>query len=208
MDLQYFGADSLKITTKKSVIAVDPVSDITVLKPDLKKVNAVLATRLAFVPEEANEQFLINGPGEYEFEDFSVRGVAAQAHTESVGDKSATIYRFVSNDIRIVFTGHIDPKLTEEQLEAIGVVDVVVVPVGGNGYTLDALGAATVVRSLEPKLVIPVHAKDDGLSYDVPQDEVELFVKELGAPVAEEVAEKYKFKVLPETLTVQMLKKQ
>lgn len=209
MDLQYFGANNLKITTKKSVIALDPISDITQLKGDLKKVNAILATQAVFVPKELSpEVFLIDGPGEYEFEDYSVKGIAAQPHTGSAGDKSATIYRLWNNENAVLFTGHIDPKLSEDQLEAIGLIDVLVIPVGGNGYTLDAVGAAAVTRAVEPKVVIPVHSKDDGLSYDVPQAEIELFVKELGAPVAEDTPDKFKLKSLPEQLTVQLLAKQ
>lgn len=207
MELQYFGANGLKFSTKKSVIVVDPTSDITDIKVDLKKANAVLATQASLKPTTTSDIFLIDGPGEYEFEDYSVRGIAAQAHIAPSGDKSATMYWINSNDIRILVTGHIDAKLSEEQLEAIGVVDVVVIPVGGGGYTLDAVGAATVVKAVEPKLVIPVHASDDGLKYEVPQSEIDLFVKELGAPVAEEASEKLKFKSLPEQLTVQLLKK-
>lgn len=208
MELQYYGGNSLKITTKKSTILIDPQSDITNLKADLKKVNTILATLPAFVPTVTEGIFVVDGPGEYEFEDYSVKGIPAQPHMGTTGDKSATIYRFTSNDIKILITGHIDGKLTEEQLESIGVVDIVIVPVGGSGYTLDAIGAAGIVRSIEPKMVIPVHADDDGLTYEVPQQSIELFVKELGAPVAEETVDKYKFKTLPEILTVQLLKKQ
>lgn len=206
MELQYHGANCLRITTKKSVIVVDPVSDITELKTDLKKATIALATQSAYVPKEG-EVFVVDGPGEYEFEDCSVVGIAAQAHTASTGDKSATVYRVSNSDLSILIVGHIDAKLSEEQLESIGMVDVVVVPVGGSGYTLDAASAATVVRAIEPKIVIPVHSSDDGFKYEVPQDASERFVKELGAPVAEEVVDKLKIKVLPEQLTTQLLKK-
>lgn len=208
MDLQYFGANSLKFTTKKSVIVVDPQSDITKLKVDLKKVNTLLATQEVFVPTTGTDEvFVVSSPGEYEFEDYSLKGIPAQAHTAASGDKSATVYRLTAHDTRILIVGHIDSKLTDEQLESFGIIDVLIVPVGGNGYTLDAVGAASVVRAVEPKLVIPVHCSDDGLSYDVPQQALELFIKELGAPVAEETPEKFKFKLLPELLTVQLLKK-
>lgn len=208
MELQYFGANSLKFTTKKAVIAVDPGSDITTLKADLKKANSVLLTQPSLKPDSTDGLFVIDCPGEYEFEDYAVKGIPAQAHTAPSGDKSATMYCISSNDTRVLVTGHIDPKLSEEQLESIGIVDVVIVPVGGTGYTLDATGAANVVRAIEPKVVIPVHSSDDGLSYEVPQQELELFVKELGAPVAEDRPDKYKFKSLPEQLTVQVLQKQ
>ena len=205
MELQYHGADCLRLTTKKSVIITDPKSDITNIKPDLKKATIVLATQTAFEPE-AGSAFLINGPGEYEFEDVSVAAIYAQPHIGASGDKSATIYRITASDITVLVVGHIDAKLTEEQLEKIGMIDILVVPVGGNGYTLDAVGAATVVRSIEPKMIIPVHCSDDGLKYDVPQSERDLFVKELGAPVAEDAPDKLKLKALPEQTTIQFIK--
>lgn len=207
MEIQYYGANSIKITTKKSVISVDPSSDIVKLSTDLKKTNTVLATRPELSEGVSEGIFLVTSPGEYEFDDYSVKGIAAQPHTGSVGDLSATIYRLSSADTVILFVGHIDSKLTEDQLEAIGMVDIVVVPVGGNGYTLDAQGAASVVRALEPKLVIPVHSAADKLDYSVPQAELELFTKELGAHVAEETVDKYKVKSLPEQLTVQIISK-
>ena len=62
-------------------------------------------------------------------------------------------------------------------------IDILIVPVGGGGYTLDATSAVSIVRAIDPKVVIPVHYRDVALQYEVPQDEVETFIKELGAPV-------------------------
>lgn len=207
MDIQYFGANSLKITTKKAVIVVDPMSDIAGLKSDVKKASSILVTQQKFAPQEVGEAFLVDTPGEYEFADYSVKGIATRAHTEASGDASATVYRISASDITVLIVGHTYEKLSEEQLESIGTVDVVVVPAGGGGYTLDALGAASIVRELEPKLVIPVHTEEDGLQYSVPQGSVEAFVKELGAPVAEQIVDKLKLKSLPEQMTIQILKK-
>lgn len=205
MEIQYYGANSLKISTKKSVVCVDPASDIASLKSDLKKANTVLVTQPALVSKTADEVFVVTSPGEYEFEDYSVKAIAAQSHTASVGDKSATMYRITAADTKIFVVGHIAGKLNEEQLEEVGMVDIVVIPVGGSGYTLDAIEAAAVVRSLEPKLVIPVHSSEDGLSYEVPQAQRDDFVKELGAPVLDGVLDKYKVKFLPEQMSIQFL---
>lgn len=205
MELQYYGANSLKITTKKSVVSVDPVSDIVNLSSDLKKTNTVLATQDTLISKVPEGVFVISSPGEYEFEDYSVKGVAAQAHTASVGDKSATVYRITAADIRLLVVGHTAGKLSEEQLEEIGVVDVVVVPVGGGGYTLDPTEAVALVRTIEPKLVIPVHCAEDKLDYSVPQAELDLFVKELGVPVLEGSSDKYKVKILPDQMSIQLL---
>lgn len=207
MELQYFGANALKITTKKSTTFIDPQSDIAKLSVDTKKANLILATQPAFRPEKVPEDaFMVEGPGEYEFSDSSVKGVAVQPHTGSSGDKSSTMYRLVIDDTNILVVGHVDEKNAESQLEEVGMVDVVIIPIGGGGYTLDAVGAANLIRAVEPKLVIPVHYSD-GLAYDVPQQELEIFTKELSAHT-EEATDKYKLKSLPEQLTVQPLVRQ
>lgn len=207
MEIQYHGANCLRITTKKSTLVIDPASDITDIKTDLKKATAILATQDSLAPAGSGDVFMVNGPGEYEFEDFSVVGIATQPHTGASGDKSATIYRITSQDIIVLVVGHTAGQLSEEQLELIGIVDVVVVPVGGNGYTLDGVGAATVVRAIEPKMVIPVHSNEDDLRYQVPQTDRQDFIKELSAPVAEDIVEKLKIKTLPEQLTIQLMKR-
>lgn len=205
MELQYHGGNCLRLTTKKTHLVIDPVSDLTDLKTDVKKAEIVLGTQPQFVSGiDPKTTFLIDIPGEYEFEEISVKGVATQSHAGASGDSSATMYRVAVGDISIVFVGHINEKLSDDQLEALGLTNILVVPVGGNGYTLDATGAAAIVRAIEPKLVIPVYYAEDGLKYEVPADSLEVFTKELGAAV-EEAVEKYKVKTLPESLTVQPL---
>jgi len=99
--------------------------------------------------------------------------------------------------------GNIYEQLNDDKLEELGVVDILIIPVGGNGYTLDATGAVSLVRKISPKVVVPVHYADDALAYEVHQDNLDLFVKELDVPV--ETVSKYKVKgaaTLPSTLTV------
>lgn len=203
MEIQYYGSNCVKITTKKSHIVIDPRSELASISPDIKKATQILVTQTAYAPEKT-EVFIADSPGEYEFEDCSIKGIATQAFQGASGDKSATIYRVSSADVTVLITGNINEKLTEDQLESIGLVDIVVVPVGGNGYSLDATGAATVVRAIEPKLVIPVFYEEDKVKYEVAPASLELFTKELGAPV-EESTDKYKAKQLPERTTVQPL---
>lgn len=205
MEIQYYGANCVKITTKKTDVMTDVKSNITTLGANYKKAHIILATQPDFVPDDSPaDSFVISSPGEYEFADLSIKGLAARSSMDLDEKNSATIYRLNSSDIKLLILGHVSNPLSEEQLESIGVVDILVVPIGGNGYTLDAVQAAAMVRSVEPKLVIPVHHKEDGLKYEVPQAELELFVKELGATLAEATA-KLKIKALPEQLTIQPL---
>jgi hypothetical protein len=125
--------------------------------------------------------------------DFSIRGVAARRHIDTENDvKKATVYRVEVGDVRIAVLGNIDYRLNDDQLEEIGLVDIVIVPVGGGGYTLDATNAAALVRKIDCKVAIPVHYADKALHYEVPQEEVGVFVKEFGGE--HEVTPKYKVK--------------
>lgn len=206
-EVEYKGANGVIISSKKASIVVDPKLSVAGLK-DLNVKEAVeLATEARLAINSDDAKLVIEGPGEYGIADFDIRGVAAQRHLDAETDpKISTIYRIETGDIRAAVIGNIYEKLSEDQLEEIGIVDVLVIPVGGGGYTLDATGAATIVRQIDPKVVIPVHYADDAIKYEVPQLDVETFTGELGVPV-EEVA-KFKLKnsaALPQTLTVMKL---
>lgn len=197
------GGNAVVLTTKTTKVLIDPALSIVGLK-DVKADGAVIvATEPQFVGEVSGAKVVIDGPGEYEVGDVGIVGLPAQRHLDADG-KAATVYRMSVGDVRAVVIGNIAPKLSDDQLEAIGVVDVVVVPVGGGGYTLDPTAAAAMVRQLDPKVVIPVHYADSGLHYEVPQAELSVFVNELGAPVIE-AGTKWKLKqagALPEQLTL------
>src|SRR5919199_350395 len=204
-DIEYKGGNGLIISTKKIDLIVDPNLAVVGLKPLSVKEKIELATEARLAVNDPNSLISIEGPGEYEIGDFSIRGISAQRHIDDEkSEKRATIYRIEIADVRIAILGNITSKLNEEQLEEIGVVDIVIIPVGGNGLTLDATSAAAIVRSIDPKVVIPVHYASGSLNYEVPQEKVDLFIKELAAPV-EKVQGKYKVKnaaALPLTLTL------
>lgn len=204
-EIEYKGANAVVIATKKSKLVIDPKLSLVGLKDVEPKSMIALATEPRFATSSDVATISIEGPGEYEVADFSIRGIPARRHIDTEGFGS-TIYRIEVADARIVLLGNIDGKLSEEQLEAIGVVDLIILPVGGGGYTLDATAAAQLVRSIEAKGVIPIHYADSGVSYEVPQDTFEVFQSELGAEVEE--VEKLKIKsqaALPQTLTVYKL---
>lgn len=178
MEIQYYGANCVKINTKKASLVVDDNikslggSDIT--KPG----DIVAYTNVIGTPKDA--KFIAVRPGDYEIADIALTGVAARAHMDEEGKSTATMYRVVVDDIRIAVVGHIFPKLTEAQLEALGVIDVLIIPVGGHGYTLDPVGALTVIKEIDPKIVIPTHYADTKLNYEVPALSLEDALKELG----------------------------
>jgi L-ascorbate metabolism protein UlaG (beta-lactamase superfamily) len=192
MELQYYGANCLRLSAKKAQIVIDDNLAQLGLKSVTKPADISLRTNKMF-PQHLDAAFKAEMPGEYEIAGVVIHGIAARAHMDEEGKKSAVIYTVQADDTKVAILGHIYPELSEEQLEAIGMVDAALVPVGGNGYTLDGAGALKVIKQIEPKVVIPTHYNDRAIRYEVPQAELAEAVKNLGMEISETVA-KYKIK--------------
>jgi L-ascorbate metabolism protein UlaG (beta-lactamase superfamily) len=177
MDLQFYGANCLSLTHKGTRIVIDD---------NLADLGAKSITKAD------------DGPGEYEVADISVIGIAAQAHIDGPKTTNATIFKLVVGDLTVLVTGHIYPELNDAQLEKIGIVDVLIMPVGGNGYTVDPVGGLKLIKAIEPKAVIPTHYADKALNFTVPQQDLANALKELGMEPSETVS---KLKVKPSELS-------
>ena len=208
-EIEYKGGNGVLLSTKKASIVADPNLSVIGLKNLPVKEAIELATEPRFAVNSDDAKLVIEGPGEYGIADFDIRGVAAQRHLDTDADpKLSTMYRIEAGDIRVALIGNIYEKVSETQLEDLGIVDVVIIPIGGGGYTLDPTGAATIVRQIDPKVVIPVHYNDSALKYEVPQAEFDEFIKELGAPVEELPKAKFKSaSALPAALTIYKLER-
>jgi len=195
-EIEYKGANCIIISTKKAKLVVDPKLSIVGLKDVSSKGAVELATEERFATNGSDANLLIDGPGEYGVAGFDIKGISARRHLDSESEGMvSTMYRVEIGEARIGIIGNIYEELSDEQLEELGVIDILIIPVGGNGYTLDSTGAAGLVRMIDPKIVIPVHYADKSLKYEVPQDDLVLFIAELGVPV--ETVPKYKLKQLP-----------
>lgn len=208
-EIEYKGANTVVISTKQGTVVTDPKLSLAGLKDVNVADKIVLLTEERFGTDANTARLVIDSPGEFGVSSFDIRGVGARRHIDSEADTyGSTIYRLSVGDVRIVVVGNVDKGLSEDQYEAIGVVDIAIVPVGGNGYTLDATDASKVVRQLDPRVVIPIHYADSSIKYEVPQDSLEVFTKELGAPV--ETVAKYKLKQasqLPAVLTTMVVER-
>jgi hypothetical protein len=192
MELQYYGANCLRLSAKKAQIVVDDNLAKLGLKAVTKPTDISLRTSREF-PEHTGTAFQAEMPGEYEVAGVVIHGIAARSHMDEEGKQSAVIYTIQADDTKVAILGHIYPELSEQQLEQIGLVDVAVVPVGGNGYTLDGAGALKVIKQIEPKVVIPTHYSDKAIKYEVPQTGLADAVKNLGMEISETIG-KYKIK--------------
>lgn len=179
MDVQFYGANCVTLTYQGVRMVVDDNLSELGAKSITRAGDVALFTGAHATPA-VETKLIIDSPGEYEVSAFSIYGIPVRAHIDEPGQLNATMYRVLAGDIRVLVTGHAYPEFSELQLEKIGTIDVVIVPVGGNGYTLDPVGALSIVKEIEPKLVIPTHFEDKNLKYPVSQQTLEQAIKALG----------------------------
>jgi L-ascorbate metabolism protein UlaG (beta-lactamase superfamily) len=191
VEISYFGANCLRINTKKAQVVVDDNLQKLGLKAVTKPSDISLKT-FKDVPDHESK-FKVDMPGEYETSGVIIHGVSARAHMDEEGKNNATIYTIEADGTKVAILGHIYPELSEDQLEQIGMVDIIAVPVGNSGYTLDAVGALKLIKQIEPKVVIPTHYADKNIKYEMPQIELAEALKNLGMEVGETL-DKYKYK--------------
>jgi L-ascorbate metabolism protein UlaG (beta-lactamase superfamily) len=178
MQIQYFGLSSFKITTKEAVTITDPFDKKSGLTPPRGAADIlVLAEKTnplySAVSGISGDPFLVNDPGEYDLKGVTVTGIPLKQD-----ERYITIYLLESEDIKILNLTHIKQfNMKEEELEALGEIDILIVPVGGEAV-MDASTAAKVVNEVEPKIVIPSHYQIAGLS--TPAEKIDKFLKEMG----------------------------
>lgn len=169
-------------------IVIDPFSEEIGLKLPKMEADIVLATHSHYdhnnVKGAGGSAFLVEGPGEYEVKNVYIRGISSWHDAREGKERGEnTIYAIEAEDLKICHLGDFgQAELTADQLDAIGEVDVLMVPVGGV-YTIEAKEALKVMAQLEPKITVPMH-------YGLPKlkvklEGVEKFLKAVGVKTTE-----------------------
>lgn len=188
MDVQFFGANCIVLSAKGVRVVIDDNLSALGGKSVTKAGDIALFTSLLTKTKAVAEpKLVIDHAGEYEVSDVSVYGIPARGHMDEEGRQTATMYKLMYKELGIFVPGHIYPELNDDQLESIGMVDVMFVPVGGNGYTLDPVGALKVIKKIEPKIVVPTYYDAKGLSFEVPAQTLEQAITGLSMEVKETV---------------------
>jgi L-ascorbate metabolism protein UlaG (beta-lactamase superfamily) len=207
MDITYFGHSCFRIRGSQAIIITDPVPPSTGYT--LGKQTADMVTVSHQDPshsyvEGVTGAHVIRGPGEYEVAGVLVIGVGT-FHDGIKGQKKGknNVYLMEVDGVNVCHLGDLGHLLTDAELEEIGHIDILMVPVGGVS-TINANMAAQLIRKVEPKLVIPMHYKTDRSKRDL--EPVDNFIKEMGMLLTEPKAKLTVTKNnLPLTLQVTVL---
>ncbi|MBI4296425.1 MAG: MBL fold metallo-hydrolase [Chloroflexi bacterium] len=182
MEITWLGHSCFKISGSRVKIITDPFPPT--LGYSLGSPTAQIVTishphpSHSYVEGVTGQFKKISGPGEYEIGDVLITGIASFHDAEQGKVKGRnTIYLIEIDDVVVCHLGDLGHGLSAAQVEEMGNVDVLLLPVGG-GATINATTAAAVVRQLEPKAVVPMHYKTPVLTQEL--DPVDKFLNEIG----------------------------
>lgn len=184
MEISWYGHSCFRLTERGMATVVTDPFDHAVAGYEALKLKADIVTVSHdapghnFLSAVKGKSHILTGPGEYEIGGVFITGVQTNGYSKRATDEPRnSLYVFDYNGITIAHLGDLRRVPSQTEIEALGTVDVALVPVGGGGG-LNAAKAAEVVSLLEPGIVIPMH-------YSTPASLLKLaplskFLKEMG----------------------------
>ncbi len=182
MDISWYGQSCFKIKGKNASVVTDPYDPEKVGLKKLRVAGDIVT--ISHQHEDHNnkqavegEPFVIEGAGEYEVKGITINGIQT-FHDNKEGKERGknVVYTIEMDGVTVCHLGDLGHELSTAQLEAIGDVDVLLLPVGGV-YTIDAAEAVKIIAQIEPKVVIPMHYK---ITDALPLASVDEFLKVYG----------------------------
>lgn len=181
MIITYHGVDFFKVSFGDTTIAVNPISKDSKLKSTkfgsditLVSLNSPEHNGVDVTSRGDKESFVIKGPGEYEVSGVFIKGFLSSSHYGGE-ERINTIYTVNLEGMNLCFLGPLgDEKLSAETKEAIDGIDVLFVPIGGDGV-LDPAVSHKLAVQFGPKLIIPSHFGEVG-----DKNALKVFLKEAG----------------------------
>ncbi|MBI4306338.1 MAG: MBL fold metallo-hydrolase [Chloroflexi bacterium] len=186
MEIRWLGHSCFLVTSGPHEVYFEPYAGLEHPKGKEDGSTVVTFSHSGVLREHRNEwgkfAHLLEGPGEYEIAALAFRGIATPMTNRNGTRGLNTIYVLEAEGVMVCHMGVLTGKLATPALQAIGNVDVLMMPAGGPGV-LGVDEAASVVRALEPDIVVPMHyvasAGPEGMG-PIPQ-----LLKELGVSAAE-----------------------
>lgn len=169
MDITYLGHSSFRIKTKTGTVITDPFDPQMVGLKYAGVEGEVVTVSHSHKDHSSHDKVtgvkkVIEGPGEYEILGITILGYPTFHDANKGADRGKnTVYVFEVEGLRVVHLGDLGHILSEDMINEIGDVDVLMVPVGGE-YTIGPKEAAELVAKIEPFYVLPMHYKSDGMN--------------------------------------------
>ena len=184
MEITWYGLSCFRLTERNLASVVTDPYDSQVAGYEALKLKADIVTVSHEAPGHSytsavkGYSHLINTPGEFEIGDVFITGIQTNGYGKNDTDEPRnTLYVFDYEGVTVAHLGDLRRVPTQTEIEALGTVHIVLVPVGGGGG-LNAAKAAEVVSLLEPGFVIPMHYGTSVCNFKLAP--LSKFLKEMG----------------------------
>lgn len=190
MDITWYGHSCFRIVERgQTTVVTDPYHEsiglpAPRLKGDVVTISHDTPGHNAYDYVKGHS-YVLRGPGEYEVGGVFLTGIAMHHINESGGLAHANVaYRIeYTNNLTVLHLGDLSHLPDQTTIEALGEVNVVLIPVGG-GSSLRAGRAAEVIAMIEPAYIVPMHYALPGLTVDL--EPVDKFLKAMGVSRVQE----------------------
>jgi L-ascorbate metabolism protein UlaG (beta-lactamase superfamily) len=208
MEITWFGLSCFRLAERGlATVVTDPFDPgETGYGPLRLKANIVTISHDApggnYLDSVEGSPYVILGPGEYEVGGVFITGIQLGTQ-KGLDEASNTVFVFDYGTLTVAHLGDLNRVPTQAEIEAMGTVNVALVPIGSS-HGLNAARAAEVISLLEPNLVIPMHyaTSENPLSLDL----LSKFLKEMGiTEIATQPSLKVSGTSLPEETKVVVL---
>lgn len=211
MEITWYGQSCFKIEGKENSLIIDPYDpSIGLTLPKKLSSDILLITHEHYDHNYKQgiegKPFIIDSAGEYELAGATITGIPA-FHDKKNGEErgKVTLYIIEFEGIKICHLGDIGHDLSDDEIDKLGTVDILMIPVGGI-FTISGDEAAKIIGEIDPKIVIPMHYKIPKLSINL--EPIDKFSKKFESKTEEQDKLKIKAKDLPQELKVIKLKPQ
>ena len=199
MQIEFFGANCLRLKDgSTSLVFDDNLADLGSRSITTDQ-DVVCLTNSQLLTGAAGGRLLFDCPGEYEVGGFRLSAYPVPAYgSQSDSDQTAVCYRGQLTGLTFLVLGCTAEQLPEAVMTAIAGIEVVFMPIGGAGSSLNPAQAHQLAAKLSAKLVVPTYYQNPDLKLSPELAEVSDFIKLFDCPVIEA---KRSYRLRPRQLT-------
>jgi L-ascorbate metabolism protein UlaG (beta-lactamase superfamily) len=186
MDIRWLGHSCFRLTEGEISILTDPFPNSIGITMGEQQAEIITISNShpnhSYIAGVLAPPCVLNGPGYYDLHGIYIQGIATTLGKNETTEQRNTAYRIEMGGISIVHLGDINAPLSNSRVESFTPLDVLLVPAGGI-CTSGTSDIVKIIRSLDPKIVVPMH-------YNIPNIDVELqsidsLLQELGVTAPE-----------------------
>jgi len=181
MEIVWLGHSAVRLRSGDTTVITDPYADS--LGVTMPRHRADIVTVSHHHPHHSQisavdgEPRVLDGPGEFEVANCSISGMGTRRHSPDALRQINTVYTIRVEGLTVCHLGDLNDRLTPSQAQEINETDILFVP-GGEGCTIGIEGAAELVNLIQPRIIVPIHYRTQGVSVEL--GPLDSFLSELG----------------------------